>query len=213
MDSALQLKQVAREVLFDVGIGATISPCNATDGENLRRVADALDLDLVFVIATLSDSYYNNADLSDHLVFSENQKKELIDFLQKEKQGRPLIDEMAYYYDEACKYLDGDHRRTMPCPFQDQGFLIDSDGRVHYCPNSDSIGHLDDRRASEVYFDPSNLRYRERVREERCPTCQMSCYVGVGLQKSFVPFFKYQIKRAMRHLLNGAKGKKSSTIR
>ena len=82
-----------------------------------------------------------------------------------------------------------------------QGLVIDANGDVHYCINSRSIGNLHERAASEIYYDPANLAFRRQVIEEVCSTCQVSCFVGVGLRKTVFPFVRFTVEEGSRRLI------------
>jgi hypothetical protein len=96
--------------------------------------------------------------------------------------------------------------RTMPCPFQSQGLLLNPDGKLFYCENSKEIGSVLEADAEALYFKASNLAHRETIKTEVCPTCLSPCQVNVGAMKQVVPYAKflmraYRVKRApARHL-------------
>ena len=88
----------------------------------------------------------------------------------------------------------------MPCPFQSQGLLLNPNGDLHYCENSEKIGNVLDDAADALYFKAENLMHREHLKDEVCPTCLSPCQVNVGAMKQFVPYAKflkraYQVKR------------------
>jgi MoaA/NifB/PqqE/SkfB family radical SAM enzyme len=99
--------------------------------------------------------------------------------------------------------MDG-AKRSIPCPYQDQGLVIDASGDVHYCVNSRTIGNLHQRSASSIYYDPENLAYRQQVTQEVCPTCEISCFVGVGLRKTVFPFLGFVGKQSVRRIFDRA---------
>ena len=98
------------------------------------------------------------------------------------------------------------YHRTMPCPFQRQGLLLNPNGDLHYCENSQKLGNVLDESAETLYFRAENLKHREQIKNETCPTCLSPCQVNVGAMKQFIPYAKflkrvYQVKRAPeRHL-------------
>ena len=52
-----------------------------------------------------------------------------------------------------------------------------------------------------LYFRAENLKHREQIKNETCPTCLSPCQVNVGAMKQFIPYAKflkraYQVKRA-----------------
>ena len=94
----------------------------------------------------------------------------------------------------------------MPCPFQSQGLLLNPNGDLHYCENSQKLGNVLDQNAESLYFGAANLEHREHIKNDICPTCLSPCQVNVGAMKQFVPYAKfltraYKVKRNPdRHL-------------
>jgi radical SAM protein with 4Fe4S-binding SPASM domain len=87
------------------------------------------------------------------------------------------------------------YQRTMPCPFQRQGLLLNPNGDLFYCENSKKIGNVRDDTAESLYYEVSNLAHREELKEKVCGTCLSPCQVNVGAMKQFVPYAKF-LKRA-----------------
>jgi hypothetical protein len=98
------------------------------------------------------------------------------------------------------------YQRTMPCPFQSQGLLLNPNGDLHYCENSEKLGNVLDDAAESLYFKAESLAHREHLKTSVCPTCLSPCQVNVGAMKEFVPYAKflkraYQVKKdPSRHL-------------
>jgi radical SAM protein with 4Fe4S-binding SPASM domain len=94
----------------------------------------------------------------------------------------------------------------MPCPFQSQGLLLNPDGTLYYCENSEKLGNVLDEDAEALYFKAANLAHREDLKNKVCPTCLSPCQVNVGAMKQVVPYAKflmraYRVKRdPARHL-------------
>ena len=196
------LKELNKEVEFSLGIGTTISGLNIYDVNNLIEVSKKLDIGINFVVATLAESYFNNADLMDNIAFTPEAKKFLRKFLKERIKKSALFSEMPFYYEKVLEMMDG-AKRSMPCPFQDQGIVLDASGDFHYCINSKAVGNIHQHTASSIYYDPKNLDYRRKVVEEICPGCEVSCFVGVGLRKKVFPFLGYLARNGSRRVLNG----------
>jgi hypothetical protein len=102
--------------------------------------------------------------------------------------------------------ISNGYKRTMPCPFQSQGLLLNPNGDLHYCENSQKIGNVLDESADSLYFKAENLMHRQHIKDEVCPTCLSPCQVNVGAMKQFFPYAKflkraYQVKKdTARHL-------------
>ena len=129
-------------------------------------------------------------------------RKFFLDRVQEES----LLSGQAYMYLHYADMIANGYHRTMPCPFQSQGLLLNPYGDLHYCENSQKIGNVLDDSAESLYFNVKNLAHRERLKAEICPTCLSPCQVNVGAMKQFIPYAKflkraYQVKRdPQRHL-------------
>lgn len=192
-----KLKELNNEVEFNFSIGSTLSGLNVYDAYNLHEVANSLDVNINFVVAALSESYFDNKNLADNIMLNEEQKHFLALFLQERIKNSPSISEMPFYYEKALEMLNG-AKRSMPCPFQDQGLVLNADGTLHYCTNSRTIGNVHERLPSDIYKDPKNLAYRKHLVAEVCPGCQISCFIGVGLRKTLFPFLWFLAERVFR---------------
>jgi hypothetical protein len=95
------------------------------------------------------------------------------------------------------------YHRTMPCPFQRQGLLLNPNGDLFYCENSAKLGNVLETSPRELYFGRTQLEGRERLKRETCPTCLSPCQVNVGAMKQIVPYVRflrrvYKVKRRPR---------------
>jgi MoaA/NifB/PqqE/SkfB family radical SAM enzyme len=194
------LKELNQKVEFQLGIGTTISALNVYDVYNLIEVSEKLEVGINFVVAAFSESYYNNTNLSDNITFTPEAKEFLKKFLKERIAKSPVFSEMPFYYEKVLEMMDG-AKRSIPCPFQDQGLVLDATGDLHYCVNSRTIGNIHQESASDIYYKVENLKYRNQVIEEVCPTCEISCFVGVGLRKKMFPFLGYIVKRGYKNLV------------
>jgi radical SAM protein with 4Fe4S-binding SPASM domain len=94
--------------------------------------------------------------------------------------------------------------RTMPCPFRSQGLLLNPNGDLFYCENSDLLGNVLDEGANELYFKAENLAHRATFEDGICKNCLSPCQVNVGAMKQFVPYAKFLV-RAYRVKQNPAR--------
>ena len=192
-----KLKELNNELEFNFSIGATLSGINIYDAYNLVQVANSLDIDINFVVAAMSESYFDNKNLAENIILNEEQRRFFARFLQERMKNSPLISEMPFYYEKSLEMLNG-AKRSMPCPYQDQGLVLNADGTLHYCTNSQAIGNVHERLSSDIYKDPKNLAYRKHLVAEVCPGCQISCFIGVGLRKTLFPFLWFLADRVFR---------------
>ncbi|RDX37211.1 radical SAM protein [Vibrio campbellii] len=69
---------------------------------------------------------------------------------------------------------DGNKKRRLGCDWMDRGITLDSRGEVYYCAvESKSLGSLRESNKSgkDIFFDKTNLSYRESIVNSRCNTC------------------------------------------
>jgi len=195
MESIAFLKQLQKQVGFGLGLHPTIFSMNVHEVQKLQDLADRLNLPITFQFAAVADDYYHNADLEQVLKRDDEGRTTLMAFLQRRIAESSLFDALAYYYAEVVEHEQGASTRGLPCPFADQGLLLNPDGSLQYCHNSRSIGNALEKTSSELYYAQDNLAYRGHVQRESCPTCRMSCLFFVSLRKEVGPFLSFIVKR------------------
>lgn len=197
MENVAFLKQLQKEVPFNMSIDPTIFSMNVHEMQKLKDLADRLDMPITFQIASLADDYYHNADIEEVLKVNNEGRMRMVEFLRRQVAESSLLDALAYYYAEVIENLEGSPTRGLPCPFADQGLLLNPDGSLQYCHNSRPIGNVSEKNSSQLYYAPENLAYRDKVRKESCPSCRMSCLFFVSLRKEAFPFLSFTIKRML----------------
>lgn len=191
------MKQLQQEVPFNMSIDPTIFSMNLHEMQKLKDLADRLNMPITFQIASLADDYYHNADIEEVLKVNNEGRMRMVEFLNRQLAESSLLDALAYYYAEVVENLEGAPTRGLPCPFADQGLLLNPDGSLQYCHNSRPIGNVLEKRSSELYYRQENLAYRDTVRKETCPSCRMSCLFFVSLRKEAFPFLSFVVKRML----------------
>jgi len=197
LETLAALKELNKEVEFQLGIGSTISALNVYDVHNIVRLSEELELGVSFVVAAFSESYFNNLNLAENITLTPEAKEFLRTFLRERIAHGPVLSEMPFYYEKALEMLDG-AKRAIPCPFQDQGLVLNASGDLHYCTNSRAIGNVHQGSAAEFYYNKDNLAYRKQVTRDVCPGCSISCFVGVGLRKTMFPFLGFVARQQIR---------------
>ena len=208
MDSIRFMKQLQREAPYNLTIDPTIFSMNIHEMQQLKDLAKQLKVPITFQIAAMADDYYHNADMDEVLRVNQNGRVTMLEFLRRQVAEASLLDALAYYYAEVVENLQGAPARGLPCPFADQGLLLNPDGSLQYCHNSRSIGNALASGSSALYYEQSNLAYRRQVRKDSCPSCRMSCLFFVSLRKEVFPFLNFIIKRLLGvHRLSWRRGK------
>jgi sulfatase maturation enzyme AslB (radical SAM superfamily) len=191
---------------FSFGIASTIFATNLEDAENILAWARTKNLDVVFNMLRFTDAMLHNKELQETIGFREREEQFMRKFFLDRVQEESVLSGQSFMYLHYADMIANGYHRTMPCPFQRQGLLLNPNGDLHYCENSQKLGNVLDESAESLYFKAENLAHREQIKHETCPTCLSPCQVNVGAMKQFVPYAKflkraYQVKRAPeRHL-------------
>jgi radical SAM protein with 4Fe4S-binding SPASM domain len=83
------------------------------------------------------------------------------------------------------------YHRTAPCPFQTQGIMLNPNGDLFFCENSDVVGNVRDESAAEIYFRAASQAHRDVIRDEKCPTCLSPCQMNVSAVKQVAPYVRF----------------------
>ena len=195
MESIEFMKGLQKEVPFNMSIDPTIFSMNIHELQQLKDLAERLHMPITFQIASVAEDYYHNEDVVDVLSIKAADRGRLADFLRRQVAESALLDSLAYYYAEVVEHLEGAPTRGVPCPFADQGLLLNPDGSLQYCHNSHPIGNVLEKSSTELYYGQENLAYRTSVVKNNCPSCRMSCLFFVSLRKEVFPFLSFILKR------------------
>ena len=191
------LKKLQDEKNFRLNVGTTIIDANIDDLDNITDFCQKNDLPVVFYTGWVSETYYNNVDRETEIEIHNDKKECLINFLSERIAESSLLNGDAYYYSEVIRMLRGNKRR-MPCPFIDQGLVLDSTGDIYYCNNSRKIGNALEESTEQVYINGDNLPYRKYLAKNICPSCQSSCLIGISLSKQIFPYLRFLLSERFR---------------
>ena len=179
---------------FQFGIAATIFATNIDDAQNILAWARTKNLDIVFNMLRFTDAMLNNKELEAKIGFQAREEEFMREFFLDRVQEESVLSGQAFMYLHYADMIANGYHRTMPCPFQTQGLLLNPYGDLHYCENSESIGNVLTTPAEELYFKAENLAHREDLKSKVCPTCLSPCQVNVGAMKQFVPYAKFLVR-------------------
>ena len=191
---------------FQFGIASTIFAKNLEDAENILTWARTKGLDVVFNMLRFTDAMLHNGSLKETIGFQEREETFMRKFFLDRVKEESVLSGQAFMYLHYADMIANGYHRTMPCPFQSQGLLLNPNGDLHYCENSQKIGNVLDDSAESLYFKAENLLHRQHLKDEVCPTCLSPCQVNVGAMKQVVPYARflkraYQVKKdTTRHL-------------
>ena len=182
---------------FSFGIASTIFATNLTDAENILAWARKKGLDVVFNMLRFTDAMLHNKELEEQIRFRQREEDFMRKFFLDRVQEESVLSGQSFLYLHYADMIANGYKRTMPCPFQSQGLLLNPNGDLHYCENSQKIGNVLDDPADVLYFKAENLMHREHLKKQVCPTCLSPCQVNVGAMKQFVPYARF-LKRAYK---------------
>ena len=180
---------------FSFGIASTIFATNMEDAQNILAWARAKGLDVVFNMLRFTDAMLHNRDLQEKIGFRQREEEFMRNFFLDRVQEESVLSGQAFMYLHYADMIANGYQRTMPCPFQSQGLLLNPNGDLHYCENSQKLGNVLDEPAETLYYKAENLEHRQHIKDSVCPTCLSPCQVNVGAMKQFVPYAKF-LKRA-----------------
>ena len=185
----------ARSPHFQFGIASTIFARNLDDAKNIQAWARSKNLDIVFNMLRFTDNMLHNRDLEAKIGFGSREEAFMREFFLDRVAEESILSGQAFMYLHYADMIANGYHRTMPCPFQRQGLLLNPNGDLFYCENSKKLGNALDTPAGELYFSAENLAHRDAMKRDTCPTCLSPCQVNVGAMKQVVPYVKF-LKRA-----------------
>jgi MoaA/NifB/PqqE/SkfB family radical SAM enzyme len=179
---------------FQFGVASTIFGTNLEDARNILSWARAHGLDIVFNMLRFTDNMLNNKELEATVGFGPREESFMREFFLERVQEESVLSGQAFMYLHYADMIANGYFRTMPCPFQSQGLLLNPDGSLYYCENSEKLGNVVDEDAEALYFKASNLAHREDLKNRVCTTCLSPCQVNVGAMKQVVPYARFLVR-------------------
>ena len=177
------------------GIASTIFATNLDGRGEHPRLGAHQGLDVVFNMLRFTDAMLHNKELEETIGFKQREEEFMRKFFLDRVQEESVLSGQAFLYLHYADMIANGYKRTMPCPFQSQGLLLNPNGDLHYCENSEKLGNVLDDAADALYYKAENLMHREQLKAKVCPTCLSPCQVNVGAMKQFVPYARF-VKRA-----------------
>jgi MoaA/NifB/PqqE/SkfB family radical SAM enzyme len=197
---------------FQFGIAATIFGTNMADAENILSWARVKGLDVVFNMLRFTDAMLHNKALEEKIGFGRAEEDFMRNFFLDRVQEESVLSGQTFMYLHYADMIANGYHRTMPCPFQSQGLLLNPNGDLHYCENSQKIGNVLEESAEALYFKAESLEHRQHLKDNVCPTCLSPCQVNVGAMKQFVPYAKF-LRRAYKVKKGEGRREKASAAR
>ncbi|MEW5982040.1 MAG: radical SAM protein [Acidobacteriota bacterium] len=195
IDALTSLARTHENLQF--GIAATIFATNMEDARNILAWCRERELDIVFNMLRFTDNMLGNKDLESRIRLKTQEEEFMRQFFLEQVAEESVLSGQAFQYLHYADMIANGYIRTMPCPFQSQGLLLNPDGALYYCENSEPLGNVLDTAAGALYFDAAHLADRAAFADTICKNCLSPCQVNVGAMKQFVPYAKF-LMRAYR---------------
>jgi len=194
------MQELQKRIPFNFGISTTIFSMNLDDAENILAWARKENLDIVFNMVRFTEAMLGNADLAATVkpIGREEDRMRLF-FLDRVRMD-PLLDGQNYIYMHYADMISNGYHRLVPCPFMTQGIMLNPNGDLFFCENSDVVGNVRDEDPGDIYFKATSQAHRQSIKDEKCPTCLSPCQMNVSAVKQVVPYvrFLYRASREKR---------------
>jgi len=188
------MKELQKTYPFNFGISTTIFSMNLDDAENILAWARREKLDIVFNMVRFTEAMLGNADLAKDIKPVNAEEQRMREFFMDRVRHDPLLDGQNYIYMHYADMIGNGYHRMAPCPFQTQGVMLNPDGGMFFCENSNVVGNAVTDDPSEVYFKQASQEHRNYIRDEKCPTCLSPCQMNVAAIKQVVPYAKFLVR-------------------
>jgi sulfatase maturation enzyme AslB (radical SAM superfamily) len=170
---------------------------NLDDADNILAWAKKEKLDIVFNMVRFTEAMLGNSDLQGDLRPMGVEEQRMRKFFLDRVRQDPLLDGQNYIYMHYADMISNGYHRLAPCPFQTQGVMLNPNGDVFFCENSDVMGNTKDEDPEAIYFRATSQAHRDMIRDEKCPTCLSPCQMNVAAIKQVVPYAKFLVRASM----------------
>ena len=191
------MQELQQKYPFNFGISSTIFSQNLDDADNILAWARREKLDIVFNMVRFTDAMLGNQELAGELRPIGVEEQRMRRFFLDRVRHDPLLDGQNYIYMHYADMIGNGYNRTAPCPFQNQGVMLNPNGDVFFCENSDVVGNTKDEDAEAIYFRATAQEHRRMIRDEKCPTCLSPCQMNVAAIKQVVPYARFLVRASI----------------
>jgi hypothetical protein len=160
-------------------------------------------LDVVFNMVRFTEPMLGNADLAETCKPIGRDEEKMREFFMDRVRMDPLLDGQNYIYMHYADMIANGYHRLAPCPFQTQGIMLNPDGGLFFCENSDVVGNVVQEDAEAIYFRESSQKHRDWIAMRSAPGCLSPCQMNVSAVKQVMPYVQFLV-RAAREKRNGA---------
>jgi MoaA/NifB/PqqE/SkfB family radical SAM enzyme len=188
------MKALQKTYPFNFGISTTIYSRNLDDAENILAWARQEELDIVFNMVRFTEAMLGNEELSGDLRPMGREEQKMRQFFLDRVRKDPLLDGQNFIYMHYADMISNGYHRLAPCPFQTQGVMLNPNGDLFFCENSDVVGNVREEDPEIIYFAQAAQQHRDDIRDQKCPTCLSPCQINVAAIKQVVPYVRFLVK-------------------
>jgi len=198
------MKELQKTHPFNFGISSTIFSKNLDDAENILAWAKKEKLDIVFNMVRFTEAMLGNADKAGEMRPIGLEEQRMHKFFMDRVRQDPILDGQNYIYMHYADMISNGYHRLAPCPFQTQGVMLNPNGDLFFCENSDVMGNVKDEDPETIYFRTDAQAHRNVIRDDKCPTCLSPCQMNVAAIKQITPYAKFLVRATMERRRPGA---------
>lgn len=191
------MQELQKKYRFNFGISSTIFSKNLEDADNILAWAKKEKLDIVFNMVRFTDAMLGNQELEGTLKPMGAEEQRMRQFFMERVRQDPLLDGQNYIYMHYADMIANGYHRLTPCPFQTQGVMLNPNGDMFFCENSDVVGNVTQEDPHAIYFREAAQTHRKHIRDEKCPSCLSPCQMNVAAIKQVVPYAKFLVRASM----------------
>jgi MoaA/NifB/PqqE/SkfB family radical SAM enzyme len=199
-DKALEtiraMQALQRKHSFNFGISTTIFSMNLDDADNILAWAKTEKLDIVFNMVRFTEPMLGNADLAGSCAPIGEQEGRMREFFLDRVRTDSVFDGQNLVYLHYADMIANGYHRLAPCPFQTQGVMLNPDGALFFCENSEVVGNVRDTEPEAIYFAAASQAHRNDIRDNKCPTCLSPCQMNVAAIKQVGPYARFLVRAA-----------------
>jgi sulfatase maturation enzyme AslB (radical SAM superfamily) len=188
------MRELQQKYSFNFGISTTIFQKNLDDAENILAWAKKEGLDIVFNMVRFTEPMLGNAGLADTCKPVGADEQRMREFFLDRVRTDSVFDGQNYVYMHYADMIANGYHRLAPCPFQTQGIMLNPNGDLFFCENSEVVGNVRDEDAEAIYFRASSQAHRDSIRDDKCPTCLSPCQMNVSAVKQVVPYVNFLVR-------------------
>jgi len=188
------MQTLQREYSFNFGISTTIFSMNLDDADNIHAWAKKEKLDVVFNMVRFTEPMLGNADLASTCTPHGDEEERMRQFFLDRVRSDSIFDGQNLVYLHYADMIANGYHRLAPCPFQTQGVMLNPDGGLFFCENSEVMGNVRETDPYEIYFSAESQAHRDMIKADKCPTCLSPCQMNVAAIKQIGPYARFVVR-------------------